>query len=222
MQTITTMENVCFINLDAQTINILNAFNGQTAVYSSSVVIILENVVNPAHNKEDLPGFSIFTYGDYDQKWRIDILPSDELKPSLKCDYPCRTCLESDRKHCTSCWTDDFSDVKYFYEGIHPTKLTQYGFCGTACPDGQSRNGNPDYVCRDCDKTCGRCLDSDIQYCIDCDKLYPFSVIGTGICLPDCTRGYYHASLEKKTCSTCDPLCKECEGNAKNCTRCFT
>ncbi len=60
------MENVCFINLDAKTINILNAFNGQTAVYSSSVVIILENVVNPAHNKEDLPGFSIFTYGDFD------------------------------------------------------------------------------------------------------------------------------------------------------------
>lgn len=46
-------------------------------------------------------------------------------------------------------------------------------------------------------------------------------MIGTGICLPDCTRGYYHANLEKKTCSTCDPLCKECEGNAKNCTRCW-
>ena len=52
------------IDLNAQTINILNVFAGQTGVYSSSIVIILENVVNPQHNKEKVLGFTIFTYAD--------------------------------------------------------------------------------------------------------------------------------------------------------------
>ena len=144
------MENMCVIDLNAQTINILNVFAGQTGVYSSSIVIILENVVNPQHNKEKVLGFTIFTYADGFQQWQIDILPNNVIVPTLKCAYPCRTCLESDSGNCRSCWTDDFSDMRYFYE-FESAMLGSRGLCGTGCPDGMSRNNNPDYVCRDCD-----------------------------------------------------------------------
>ena len=55
------------------------------------------------------------TYDDPNMLFRIDKLPDSKLLyPTLDCDFPCKSCLATNRKNCQSCWTDNWSANKYF------------------------------------------------------------------------------------------------------------
>jgi len=205
--------NSCTIDTQKQTITIVNVFSEESSNFSSSVFIVLTNVVNPLNNKDKGLGFTITTYSDPSTTYRIDTLGNDKMIPTLKCIYPCRTCNENNRDYCQSCWTEAFSDFKYFFET--ETK----GECRLSCPEGYTRNDDSSYVCIRCDSTCGTCLDTDKYNCVACSKEFPYKLSGTGICLQACSRGYYLTKTEL-TCATCDPICADCEGGPKNCIAC--
>jgi|Transcript_13465 proprotein convertase subtilisin/kexin type 5 len=137
------------------------------------------------------------------------------MVPTLKCVYPCRECPESDRANCLSCWTEAFSDYKYFFYNEDTGK----GSCELSCPAGFTRHGDDSFVCVNCDSSCATCLDSDKFSCVRCHPDFPYSVSGTGICLEYCKRGYYETQT-LNTCATCDPLCADCKGSPKTCTAC--
>ena len=177
----------CSVNLDETTITIVDVFSSETANFYSSVTIELRDVTNPLHNKDQGLGFSIFTYTDSQQTYRIDYLPNNKMVPILKCTYPCRECLENDKENCQSCWTESFSDYKYFFFNEDEAK----GECKLSCPAGYTRNGDDSYVCVKCDSSCATCLDSDKFSCIQCHPDFPYKVSGTGKCLESCKRGYY-------------------------------
>ena len=107
-------EKVCNISQSEYTITISNVFS-ESVAYLSEVTITLVGVINPVTNKEKGRGFTIQTYTDINLNYRIDYLPSQYLVPTLDCDYPCRTCLATERDWCESCWTQDWSEKKYFY-----------------------------------------------------------------------------------------------------------
>lgn len=116
----------------------------------------------------------------------MDLLQNDKLIPTLKCIYPCRTCNEGQRDYCQSCWTESFSDYKYFFES--PVKG---GECRQGCPEGFTRNNDDNYVCINCDVMCATCLDTDKFNCVTCHKNTPYKLSGTGKCLEKCSIGYY-------------------------------
>jgi len=93
-------DNKCTVDVSQQTITIRDVFSSESGPFYSSVTIMLTNVTNPLHNKDKGLGFSIFTYADNAQTWRMDYLPNDKLIPTLKCIYPCRTCNEGQRDYC--------------------------------------------------------------------------------------------------------------------------
>ena len=174
------------------------------------IVVTLTNVINPVNNTQLGTGFIINTYADGNQIHIIDHLPNIYLIPQSECAYPCQTCPTSDRENCESCWTTETSVYKYYYYDF----VNDYGYCGTNCPDGQSRNGSPSYRCIDCDISCRTCTDLNITHCIECAYDYPFKVVGQPICLPLCSIGYYQVFGVDKVCATCDLPCLDCEGNA--------
>ena len=93
---------------------------------------MLTGVINPLNNKERGVGFEIRTYADSNQVYRIDKLNNDVLIPQLNCLFPCASCVESEKANCESCWTQEWSEEKYFYID----EATDFGTCGLQCPDG--------------------------------------------------------------------------------------
>ena len=96
-------EEKCKIDKEKQTIYITDVFSESTT-FSTKVTILLEGVVNPKNNKEKGSGFLLTTYTSEKLIYRIDQIPSQKLVPTLQCQYPCKTCLESDKTNCLSCW----------------------------------------------------------------------------------------------------------------------
>ena len=101
VQTYKKFENACVIDSAKQTITIVGVFGDrdQTA-YINEVIITLNGVVNPANNKEKVSGFTITTYADELQIYRIDFVGPDRLVPTLDCDYPCWQCYENEPSNC--------------------------------------------------------------------------------------------------------------------------
>ena len=159
-----------------------------------------------------MSGFTITTYADILQIYRIDFLGPDVLVPTLDCDFPCWTCYENERDNCESCWTFDWSEMKYFY-----TADNGKGICDKQCPDGMTRDNSDSYRCIDCDVSCSRCKDENKLHCIDCSPEYPFKLSGTPFCLPSCYRGFYETGGD---CARCEAPCADCVGQAKNCILC--
>lgn len=60
---------------------------------------------NPRDNRV-LNGFTIKTYDDASQAYKIDQLGDNLLKPMTDCNYPCKSCLGSNRDYCLECWLD--------------------------------------------------------------------------------------------------------------------
>ena len=108
-------ENKCNIEPAKLTITITEVFSESTA-FASVVTVTLVGVNNPKNNKERGRGFLINTYDDKDRTYRMDYIPANVVVPILDCDYPCRTCLASDRSFCQTCWLQEWSERKYFYE----------------------------------------------------------------------------------------------------------
>ena len=141
------------------------------------------------------------------------MLPDDRLYPELDCDYPCQTCLASNRKYCESCWLQPFSDRKYLW----CNEKTCY--CLPDCPYGWTRDGSDSYVCVPCDVSCASCKDEDRFACIDCPPKFPYRVAGTPFCYDSCKRGLYETTTSN-TCATCNYPCGDCEFSADRCTWC--
>ena len=207
-------ENKCNIEPDKLTITINDVFSETTDMFVSPVTVTMVGVNNPKNNKEKGRGFLINTYADSSRTYRVDYLPANYMVPILECDYPCRTCLASDRSFCQTCWLQEWSERKYFYEDQNTD-----GTCIDKCPDGYSRDNEPNYVCLKCDISCATCKDEDKDECDICAPNYPYRVSGKGFCLEDCSRGFYETT-ESLTCAKCDDPCDDCEGDSKFCTAC--
>ena len=108
-------ENKCNIEPAKLTITITEVFS-ESSAFSSGITVTLVGVNNPKNNKEVGRGFLINTYDDPNKTYRVDYLPANSIVPILECNYPCRTCLASDRGFCQTCWLQDWSERKYFYE----------------------------------------------------------------------------------------------------------
>ena len=189
--------------------------------FFSSITIELRYVTNPLQNKDTINGFQIFTFADRQQKYRIDWLLDGYLVPKLKCIYPCSECPESDRTNCLSCWTDSWSNYKYFFYNDPIAR----GECLFECPPGYTRNGDDSYVCIKCDSTCATCLDTDKFHCVDCHPAFPCPVLNQpGVCLESCMRGFYRknepAFVNQCLCDTCKAPCVDCFNSADNCIAC--
>jgi hypothetical protein len=89
---------------------IKNAFATQSEGFYGSIQIEITPVINPRDNRI-VGSFSLFTFDDPDQKFAIDKIPEGYLFPKFDCNYPCRSCLGSDRDYCITCWQD--SDLGY-------------------------------------------------------------------------------------------------------------
>ena len=101
----------------------------------------------------------------------IDALLTDDLKPQLKCNAPCYTCLDSDPDWCRSCWgAQGGTKYKDYFLQATPSSST----CQRACDNGYTTNGdkiipnslqNPAlkdpgmayYKCTECQTECGTC-----------------------------------------------------------------
>lgn len=187
-----------------------------TTNFFSQVTITLVGVINPLTNQIKGSGFLITTYADAAQIYRIDYLPQEYLIPTLDCNYPCRTCLTTDKDWCESCWTPAWSDKQYFYrEFLEPYR----GVCDVSCPVGWTRDNSDSYVCIKCDITCAACKDEDKEDCTICSESFPYRLSGTGFCLESCSRGFYETATDF-TCARCEYPCADCEGDSKFCTAC--
>lgn len=177
------------------------------------VKIELSEVTNPYSNKEDFDSFQVFTFTDSQQTYRIDKLV-EGLKPKLKCEFPCKTCSDTDSSNCLSCWNDGSSSYKYFFVD----EITGKGQCLEQCKDGFSHNNSPDFVCERCDPTCATCKQTDKSYCVTCHQDYPCPAMEKGVgpipgvCKTSCDRGFYktlqallpgNSSLVKCQCNEC-------------------
>lgn len=194
------------------------------------MTVSLINFMNPPDNRENY-GFHIRTYYDSEATNLIDSSLPDLLIPKLECDYPCRTCVNSDdpaqtteeRSMCTSCWVSETSPLKYFMPNLNEDtgeRLDTGGICQEACDDGFTRNGKDNHVCERCEVQCLTCTEDDRNYCLICNEpTFPFKVENTGICLETCKDGYYESSAT--TCSFCEPPCASCEGTANTCLSCL-
>jgi hypothetical protein len=98
-----------------------------------------------------------------DYTYLIDTFLLNTVKPKLKCNGPCFTCLESDPDYCTSCWGvgTDKSNSDIFLSRL-PGRST----CLPACENGYTTNGNvinandePNkyYKCVECEMFCATC-----------------------------------------------------------------
>ena len=68
------------------------------------MIKLVFNTRNPKENSYDLArkAYLIVSYDDNSMKFGIDELRG-KLFPRVDCEYPCNTCLPSNRKHCTTC-----------------------------------------------------------------------------------------------------------------------
>lgn len=135
----------------------------------------------------------------------IDIYPSNDIRPLLKCVAPCLTCLNAVPDYCTSCWGqfagEDASGVpqanlKYFLQKKEGAQT-----CQESCDDKYTTNGkeiNPSsstekyYECQECDLFCEKCkgqgiadpVSGEIDYgnpgdkkrCVTCSPIFPYLV----------------------------------------------
>jgi len=69
-----------------------------------------------------------------------------------------------------------------------------------------------------CAEKCATCIDA--SKCLSCNtnKFY-ISIKNTSECIQGCPEGYWQNFLEKN-CQLCDPSCKKCLDNTKNCLTC--
>jgi hypothetical protein len=74
---------------------------------------------------------------------------TEGLEPSLTCSYPCKTCSNSDRTFCKSCYLE--GDFDYLQGST--------GKCQTKCDSEYTTNGSEDKICEDCDESCNSCID---------------------------------------------------------------
>jgi len=98
--------------------------------------------------------------------------------------------------------------------------------CEGRCSDGWTTNGNKDNICQKCDPSCETCEDDgdagDRKKCKSCAPATPYLFSKLSECTKECGPGRYQiqgGSTEKR-CYECDPLCADCFGNQRNCTRC--
>lgn len=98
-----------------------------------------------------------------DYTYLIDKLPGNTVRPQLKCNSPCYTCLESDPDYCTSCWGVGEDGLN---ENIFLNRLPGQSTCLPHCEDGYTTDGNvfnPNdepskyYKCVECEMFCGLC-----------------------------------------------------------------
>jgi hypothetical protein len=119
----------CEFDIDNRVIMIKNVFT-LAAPYSSEITIMLQNVINPEDNRRyPLDGFDLTTYSDEAQLY-IQDEAIDKMTPILSCDYPCASCIESDRTSCTGCW-QHHNDIPKFLMTYPESK--EKGQCLTEC-----------------------------------------------------------------------------------------
>jgi len=99
----------------------------------------------------------------------IDKTVGDHLRPELKCNPPCYTCLDSNPDYCTSCWgvgPENNIDTIFLQDSQGKStcknqcddKYTTNGFAvTTANKQGVIDETKTYYTCKDCDVTCGTC-----------------------------------------------------------------
>jgi len=155
------------------------------------------------------------TYADEARKFIID--KTEKIKPVIECDYPCKSCLDSNRGHCLSCWQDVPSDPQYLMplDDKNPAQT-----CKSACDQGYSSNSDTKKakVCDKCDVSCDLCHDSDVKDCINCAKDFPLRLTQSKRCFAKCALGTFQST--KDTCSVCKAPCFGCEGTESTCTQC--
>lgn len=155
----------------------------------------------------------------------IDAYLTDDLKPKLKCNAPCYTCLDSDPNWCRSCW-GALGGTKYkdYFLQATPESST----CQRQCDNGYTTDGDkiipkslqnpslddPDmayYKCTECQTECGTCKGQGIfdrkarkydygekgdkQKCIHCSAAFNFLVAKEETCMTMCTAGYFQNSI---------------------------
>ena len=136
------------------------------------------------------------------------------MVPILSCDYPCATCLEGDRLHCTACWQHT-NDINLKYLMTYGGGLR--GQCKQECDYNHTTNGTPDKRCTRCDESCDDCDDfgkvNDTQQCVECSFSHQYRLDGTKFCLNTCKQGIFEKTLfmkAEKVCGTCDLPCLGC------------
>lgn len=75
------------------------------------------------------------------KKKGIDAHLTDDLKPKLKCNAPCYTCLDSDPNWCQSCWGKGAlggSKYKEYFLQATPSSST----CKKKCDNGYTTDGD--------------------------------------------------------------------------------
>ena len=94
--------------------------------------------------------------------------------------------------------------------------------CGPKCEDGWTTNGNKQLICQKCDASCSTCEDDgdvgDRKKCKTCAPATPFLFSKLSECTKECGDG--RDQIQETRCYECDPLCANCVGNQRNCTRC--
>ncbi len=206
--------SLCDFDTRDRTIEIKDAFRRVRDYYTDEIEIELEEVINPVTNQYN-EGFLIETFDDNDMEYRVDIIGDIALVPQLECDYPCKTCLSTDRTNCQSCYT--FDSYPYLQE------YSSSGKCKTQCDYGYTSNGNSFKVCEACDVSCLDCYDNgadgDKYKCLACHSDYSFWYETEKRCFDTCGYGYYQ--LSSTTCGKCTGLCADCENSATSCIACF-
>jgi len=224
----------CTIDTVSRTVTIKGVF-ATAAPYSTEITIMLQNVKNPIDNRRFkdpndatgelyIDGFDLSTYGDADQLY-IQDEAIQVMVPILACDYPCASCIESDRTDCTACWQHNPTDIPLMYL---MTYVESKGLCKTECDFDFTSNGDPDHRCTNCDTSCEDCADDgkvdDAKQCISCSETHPYRWKETKICLNTCNQGIFEKSLfqlSEDKCADCEDPCKGCYNSGSFCTSCY-
>ena len=67
----------------------------------------------------------------------VDYFPFNSVKPKLKCNFPCYTCLNNNANYCLSCW--GIGSKPRFKNTFLQYRTTQT--CLDKCDDGFTTNG---------------------------------------------------------------------------------
>lgn len=90
----------CTVNTGIKTVY-MTGFTGSTTA-GAQLALTFTTFTNPADSASSTQSMGLTSYTDNTYAYTIDNIATN-LVPGLACNYPCATCLSTDKSSCVSC-----------------------------------------------------------------------------------------------------------------------